>query len=195
LLVVVVGAWVPYLLGMAYVTGSWPSMSMMASGLLVVMLSVRGKMPNVYGFILAFGVMGIWTGVWEIPYQTLLRITYEVPQIGNQAFVRIGWEWAIEILTAGYGLYILVTLGKRFGVIRVGRAFWVFLVLCVGAFVYWGVTGYWCDDYYDWGLKEWVMTPGFDAAALFAAKASKTFFLLALLSLVRGDKDVETTVG
>jgi hypothetical protein len=182
---VVVLSWIPYLLNVPYIVGSWTSLSMLISGIVIGYSLVQPKMSNIHALTFAVGLMGIWTGVWEIPYQTLLRVKYDIPQIGiNESMIRIGWEWVIEILTAGYGLALVVKLNKMYHVVKVGWRLWAGLTLCIVAILYWVFTGYWVDDYYDWTIKEWIRTPGFDMLALFAAKVSKVFFMLALLSLV-----------
>jgi hypothetical protein len=182
---IIVLSWIPYALGLPYIVGSWASLSMLISGIVLGYSFVQSKMSNIHALMFAIGLMGIWTGVWEIPYQTLLSVKYDIPQIGlSESMVRIGWEWMIEILTAGYGLALVMKLNKMYRVVRVGWPFWAGMTLCVGAILYWVFTGYWVDDYYDWTIREWIRTLGFDKVALFVAKASKMFFMLALLSLV-----------
>jgi hypothetical protein len=182
---VIILSWIPYALNLPYIVGSWASLSMLISGIVLGYSFVQPKTANIHALMLAIGLMGIWTGVWEIPYQTLLRVKYDIPQIGlNESMVRICWEWAIEILTAGYGLALVLKLNKMYHVVSVGWWFWAGMTLCIGAILYWVFTGYWVDDHYDWTIREWIQTPGFDKVALFTAKVSKVFFMLALLSLV-----------
>jgi hypothetical protein len=165
--------------------GSWPSDAVIFSGMLILFLILKDRMSNTYAVIASAGLLGIWTGVWEVPYQTFLKIYYDMPQIGTMMGMRwIVWEWVIELPMAGIGAVIIWELNRMFHFIQFNKWVWIFLALYAVCMIYWVLSGYWVDDYYNWTLRQQVFTSQFNGWALFVTKLSKVFMMLAIVKLV-----------
>jgi len=167
------------------IIGSWPSDMLLFASFLLFYSLLYKRVPNMLALILCVGIMGVWTGVWELPYQIALKLMYDAPQIGlHETFRWIQWEIIVELPMAGCGLGIVAILGWQFKVIKFNKWFFIFMALYIGFMAYWILDGYWVDTHYNWDLGLWVQTDGFNKLHLFLSKASKVWFLLALISLV-----------
>lgn len=165
--------------------GSWTTDAMVFASMLLLVYFLHGKVSNLLAFIATIGILGMWSGYWEIPYQTGLKIYYDLPQIGwNRTFEWIKWEWTIEILTAGVGTWIVWELNKRFHFVHFNKWFFIFFGIYIACMVYWFATGYWVENYYDWSIEEWVQKTDFQWGSLFACKISKVFMMFGFISLV-----------
>jgi hypothetical protein len=165
--------------------GSWTTIATVCAGMLWFYSILQSKLRNILAFTCAIGIMGIWIGIWEIPYQTALKLVYDMPQVGSAIAIQwIVWEWVIEVPMAGCGLWILVELNRKYKIVTINKWFWIFLGIYVILIAYWIISGFWVDVWYDWTLHKWIQTPEFSKLMMFVYKTSKVMMMLALVSLV-----------
>jgi hypothetical protein len=165
--------------------GSWTTIAIVCTGMLWFYSILQNKLRNILAFTCAIGIMGIWIGIWEVPYQTALKLVYDLPQVGSAiAFQWIVWEWVIEVPMAGCGLWILVELNRKYKIIHFNKWFWIFIGIYAVLIAYWIISGFWVDVWYDWTLHKWIQTPEFNKLMMFVYKTSKVMMILALASLI-----------
>ena len=168
-----------------FVFGSWPSLATVFAFFMLFVSFTYGRLPNIMMLFCFIGLLGTWTGIWELPYQIALKLNYDAPQIGlHEAYRFIQWEFIVELPVAGCGLCILAFMQVKYHILKFSKWFWVYFLMSVLFIWYWMYDGFWVDTHYDWTLKQWVQTDGFNKLHLFLSKASKVWYLLALISLI-----------
>lgn len=170
--------------------GSWTTLAAVIACLLISYYMVKDKMSPALSLAFGIGIMGVWVGLWEIPYQWAYKLIYDLPQIGMaNTWNMIYWETIIEIPLFGCGLWIIIFLNKKYQLLELNKWFWIFLSIYIALMALWIGTGLWVDVRYDWSLGQWVQTPDFNKTMMLTYKMSKVFMLFALIVMIRRNNE------
>jgi hypothetical protein len=181
----IVLSFVVFYLNVPVMLGSWTTVALTIAGTLLIYSLAVKKLSNLMAIVLSVGIMGMWIGFWEVPYQWGMKLVYDLPQIGTTlAWNMIYWESIIEIPMAGCGLWIVIVLNNKYKLFSFNKWFYIFFGLYVAMMVLWFVMGFWVDVWYNWDAQKWIQTVSFDKPAMFTYKISKVFMLLSFVALL-----------
>lgn len=167
------------------IPSTWTSMAVLLAGILIVLSLLKDRVPNVIVVLAAIAINGMWVGFWEIPYQTALRLIYDMPQIGmSMAINWVIWEILVEVPMAGCGLWALIIINKKYHIVSFNTKWWIAISIYTALTITWITTGFWVDVWYDWSKAQWIQTTEWDKLNMFIYKASKAAIAIAFVSLV-----------
>lgn len=177
------------------IIGTWTTISALLAGILLLWTLMRGgRIPTSLSLVLAISLVGLWVGLWEVPYQWAYKLTYDLPQVGAvQAWKWVAYETVIELPSIGAGVFVALSVNAEYKIVKAGWWFWFTASMYVVFMAWWLLEGFWTDVHYNWGTLKWEQTAHFDKWAMFIYKASKVWLMLALAGLIKtGGNEVES---
>jgi len=167
---------------------TWFSAGLIIAIILLVIASIGKELMPIEKAIIAGGIASLWIGIWEIPYQIGLKLTYDAsfPQVTSELVNHmIAYEVMIELPLILGGFAILWYYQDKYGnIVKLNRYFILFIATYIALITAWYATGFWVDIHYDWGNSIWVYTNNFDKTSMAIYKASKVALALSLVALI-----------
>lgn len=169
---------------------TWTSMAVLLAGILIVLSLLKDRVPCIVAVLAAIAINGMWIGFWEMPYQTALKLIYDMPQVGTSIAINwVIWEILVEVPMAGCGLWTLIIINKKYHIVSFNTKWWIAISIYTALTITWITTGFWVDVWYDWNNAQWIQTTEWDKLSMFIYKASKAAITIAFVSLVWSKKN------
>jgi len=164
---------------------TWFSVGLIVAIILYTMTLLN--VPSYDAFIIGAAVATIWRGVWELPYQIGMKLTYDAPHITGEVLNRLlNYEVIAEMpLIIGGGI-ILYYYHNKYKVLNINRYVLIFGALYMALTTLWFVTGFWVELSYNWQFGQWFAAREINYGAMATYKASKVALGLALAYIVKG---------
>lgn len=138
---------------------TWQSFGLQYLTVVTVFILVHKYIGNFNAVAVGIAISSISIGLWEMPYQAVIKMLYDVPQLSfSDGISMLTYQLEIQIPYIIGGVCILIWY-YQFHLFRFNMLVLLFIGLLACGYLYWWINGFWIEMVYDWATFTWHNQP------------------------------------